>query len=509
MERSEYFNHLSWLKNALTRVRHPTLMLSLTAGLSFLLYAYAFAGRVSLLKLQAQPRLDGSLSYWADPSLRWHFVVGFTFQFLLYWVGWRFSRVARGKRLWLVVLGGALLSGSALLFMYPFDAADIFDNIMHGRILGVYGGNPFIEPAAHYRSDPFYVYMAWKGATSAYGPLWEILAAGAARLAGDGIIANVLAFKLLPGIFLAGSAIVLAMILRTYAPQRTLSGVLLLSWNPLVLYETFGNGHNDIVMVFWILLAAWALGKHRYTLSVLALVAGTLVKFVPLLFLPAVVFISLHHLPNRAARLRWLALVLVISIALVWLAYAPFWDGFVTLSIERRARLFSASFPALIFQSLEKSFGKEFFGNLISSIAAILTVFYAIFRGWRARADDTWEAFPRASYSILFFYLLLTCLWFQQWYALWPMAFAALLPPGHRARLGVFFSLIVLNKQFVIGPFLLRHRPPIPQPWLEVFFTLGLFLLPWVYAAFILLSKSHEINPNTTSSNPQRLPVRI
>ena len=56
---------------------------------------------------------------------------------VLYWLGVRAAQRAQGRVAWLVVLGGALVSGGLLLWMYPIDAADIFDNIMHGRILGV------------------------------------------------------------------------------------------------------------------------------------------------------------------------------------------------------------------------------------------------------------------------------------------------------------------------------------------------------------------------------------
>ena len=84
---------------------------------------------------------------------------------------------------WLVVLGGALVSGGLLLWMYPIDAADIFDNIMHGRILGVYEANPFQQVAQDFQSDPFYRYVAWRRTISAYGPAWELLAGVTARLA--------------------------------------------------------------------------------------------------------------------------------------------------------------------------------------------------------------------------------------------------------------------------------------------------------------------------------------
>ena len=50
-------------------------------------------------------------------------------------------------------------------------------------------------------------------------------------------------------------------------------------------------------------VAVWWLARGRHTLSVLALVAGALFKFVPLLLLPAAGLISLRALPDARARL--------------------------------------------------------------------------------------------------------------------------------------------------------------------------------------------------------------
>jgi alpha-1,6-mannosyltransferase len=152
--------------------------------------------------------------------------------------------------------------------------------------LGVYGGNPFLPATSQFATDPFYEYIAWKGWPSAYGPGWETMAALVARLAGNGVVANVLAFKMLPGAFLCARLGLVALTLREKAPQHALASTLLLAWNPIVLFEIWGNGHNDMAMVFWMLVAALALSRRRYTLATLALVAGALVKFIPVLLIP-------------------------------------------------------------------------------------------------------------------------------------------------------------------------------------------------------------------------------
>jgi hypothetical protein len=479
----------------------PLLALLVVGLASFLIYWLLLVRPVGLLALYGHGRVEGTYSYWAKPAFRHRMWLVFGAQGLLYWLGWQAARRARGKAAWLAVAGGAAACGAALLFLYPFDAADIFDNIMHGRILSVYAANPFWQTGANFPYDPFYRYMAWKTTPSAYGPLWEVLAGGVARLAGDGVIANVLAFKLLAGVFLAGSGLLVALIMREAAPQRALPAFYFLVCNPLALYETLGNGHNDAVVIFWILAAVLAMVYRRYTLAVLALVAGTLFKFIPLLLLPAALALAWQELAVRRGRLRFLAaarLALLAggaSLALVVLAYAPFWHGLATLNIKGRMHLFSISSPAVVFQALKPRLGSEPAADLVSKAAAGLTLLAALWTGcrtWRSagRASgraSSWLGFARAGSDLLLFYLLVACLWLQQWYFLWPLGLVALLGSGRRLQVVAFTSLAVLSKQFIIGPALLWPRPVLSQPWLELYLTLGVLGLPWLATLYGML----------------------
>jgi hypothetical protein len=488
------------------KLSNPALLLAGMALISALIYWFAIVEPTNLLDLYQQARLDGSTPYWRDPQYRQHYVLAFAALGAFYWMSWRLALRTRGQLAWAIVAGGCLVFVVALLFFHPIDAADIFDNIMHGRMTWLYGANPFLQTASRYAQDPFYRYMAWKYAPSAYGPLWEMMASVASAIAGEDVIANVLAFKLLPGAFLGGSLVWIAIILRRMAPQRALAGVLLLGWNPIVLYETSGNGHNDMVMVFWILAAACALVYERYTLAILALVVGALVKFIPILFIPLVLWLALRDLPDRRARLRFLILSAAAGMTLVVLAYAPFWHGLATLSVSRRLRLFSGSLPAFLYQALREHIEKKQAASLVGASAGFLAVIFTLWQSWRASRDRSWLSFSRAAFNIMMFYLLVTCLWFQQWYTLWPLAIAALLPPGHFSTLAILFTYTAVNKQFIVGPVLFAKRPFLPQPWLELRFAVGMLAIPWVYTLFTIWRNSY--GPPARESILSRPPER-
>jgi hypothetical protein len=338
--------------------------------------------------------------------------------------------------------------------------------------------------------------MAWPWSPSAYGPFWEVLAAVAARLAGNGIVENVIAFKLLGGIFLATSVGVVVSILRQVAPERALAGALLLAWNPIVLYETLGHGHNDIVMMFWVLAAARSLLNRNYTVAILSLLGGALVKYIPVLFLPAAGLLALRDLPDNRARVRFLAVTAAASIAVVVLAYGAFWRGTQVLTIERREMMLTTSLPAFawawLLQHAHPALSADDLGMLISRAAAILTALFALWEGLRASRDRTWLAFSRSALHVSLFYLMVTCTWFQNWYAIWPLGLAALFPNGPEMALAQLFGFATLSKPLAFGPMILWRNPLPDQLWREIRLGPGVMSVPWAMSIYAIVASRRE-----------------
>lgn len=414
----------------------------------------------------------------------------------LYYLAWRVCRPALDllgsagpaspsrRSVWVALAGSLLALNGMMLWLYPIGAADVFDNIVRGRITAVHGGNPFYDLPSDYPRDRFRYYAAWPGATSAYGPLWEALAAGAARLGGDDRLTTVLVFKGLGLLAYAGSAGLIALILRRRAPDRMLQGVCLFAWNPLVLYETAGNAHNDIFLAFFILLAVWALQRRFFTLAVLGLVCGTLVKFIPVLLLPLALAYSLRRLTTGRARLHFLASSAVVGAAVVVVTVAPFWRGGDFFALARRTTLFTASLPAVAQVHLEPLLGRAASQRSVAGLAAgllVVVVAYQTGRVWRA---PDWLAPVRAATHVLLFYLLLACLWFQPWYTIWPLALAALLPEGAVARTVVLLSYAAAWKAIFFDFFIYRGGPLPPAVWRETWLAPATLGLVWLYVAY-------------------------
>ena len=69
----------------------------------------------------------------------------------------------------------------------------------------------------------------------------------------------------------------------------------------------------------------------------------------------------------------------------------------------------------------------------ISVKLAIFTLIQTL----RAQKQESTEDFPKIVFNILAFYLLVACLWFQQWYGIWLISLAPLLPAPSRRRCSI------------------------------------------------------------------------
>lgn len=472
--------------------RKPTVQLFLLALTSLALYLVAFVKPYSLTEWWRVPHLSIAKIANHDPLAGAPFVAAILALFLLYWLASRLALRAQDAQTLAIVAAGAVAFNAAMLMLYPVDAVDIFDNILRGRMQTLYGANPFYDRPATLpavRSDVFFGYAGWHGFPTAYGPWWELVAAGAARLAGDGIVANVLAFKLLNVLAFAGAAALVFAALRAQAPRRALYGLTLFAWNPLAIYSVAGNGHNDGLMVLSIALGFYLLARLRFTLAAMALTGGALVKFIPALLIPIVLVAGFKQQSDGWARIRFLLLTGAACAAMVALSYAPYWRGGDVLGTEWRSVMFTTSLPTLIRLTLEPSLGAKTAAAYVSRGALLVTAAWVAGQSiilWTSRRPQVeWTRAVHAGLSILMFYLVVSCLWFQPWYAIWPLALAALLPDSMLARGAIVLSLTALFKMpvmdFVLGVRPGRVPPASVREWPLTFGTLG---LAWLYFTY-------------------------
>jgi hypothetical protein len=299
--------------------------------------------------------------------------------FTFYWLALRkvfragiVEKIEARKALWLIVgVAGAALF--LFLWVPGSNSSDLYSYIWYGRILTVYGDNPFIHAPIEYASRDVVGWLRlvyWKDVTSVYGPVW-ITFAGAiswiAQALGGDLSFHLLGHRLLAGIAHIANILfiwqIAGLLIERYraddgrrttddgqlpnvhvsrftfhisriTPQAfRIAATLAYAWNPLVLIEFGANGHNDVLMLTGVLAGIWLHLKGKWRLAVLALTLASLVKVVALFWLLGYVWLLLWQPPWGEGRSRWVArmgtLAQVVPLALaVWVVcYTPFWEG--------------------------------------------------------------------------------------------------------------------------------------------------------------------------------------
>lgn len=333
---------------------------------------------------------------------------------------------SRGRVPAVVLYGFPVLFVLVLAWMYPPTAVDMFHYQADARTFWVHGQNPLtVAPAA----NPYAIGISWAEQPSPYGPFWSLLTFVPALLPGDHYLAGLILFKLMAGGFLLGCAWLIARLVARTRPGWEAVALVLFAWNPFVLLRVAGNGHNDLVMMFFVLLALERAHRRNWTAVFPLLALSVLVKFVTALLGPMFLLYAWTHTPGTAReRLRALAPGLGLAALVVVASYLPFWEGRDTFSTLKNqvSGLMITSTPLLLQERLARGMAPD----EATSRALLLTrlAFAALYLPlvWQARRD--FGRLAACGVNALFLYLVIATAWFRPWYMLWPLALAALLP---------------------------------------------------------------------------------
>jgi hypothetical protein len=497
---------ISWLRkqgeqlarNAAQRIVYtPTSVgLAISGLLMSAIFFFAFGQRYSLAAYGSWPHQSiATLNHFSAEGA-FLYVFGFVALFGLYAFVLRRGLHPANRLHWLLVGGFAVIFNVALLPMYPADAADIYDYILRGRMSTLYGLNPMHDAPFQVRSDRFYEFASQHDLPSTYGPAWEELARLASRVAGDDYIRAVIAFKLVSVVAYAVCALLIGLILAKIAPRRALAGVYLFAWNPLVIYMTAGCGHNDTVMMACMLFSVCCLTRHWYVAATLGAALGALVKFLPILLIPIVIVVAFRELQGKP-RIRFAIVSLIGCVLLVGVFYSAYWTGpDMLLRITNRTRSFTGSAATLARQMLSpgidgiSSEDEETpkTDTLVQyTTLGLVGLFYVAQQIIIHRARDPMSPI-RAITAILIFYLVVSATWFQPWYAIWVVSFAALLDNTPMRRLALYFSYFVTWQQFLYNYMMLRPEGWAPQPWRDLVPISVVIGSAWLYVGYFWIS---------------------
>jgi hypothetical protein len=287
------------------------------------------------------------------------------------------------------------------------------------RVVLTHHASPYRSTPSDFPADPStpYVSEEWRNDAAPYGPTWETLALVPGAAAGTSHRHAAVAYKLFAAL---GVLLTLGLVAwRT----RSAAAVALLGWNPLVALHFGGGGHSDGWLMALVLggIAAGALAGGGAAWSFAAAF-----KPVPLVLLP----LDLAADRLRRPRRFWLGLIAA-GIAILAISGAVWGFGWVRASL---VGVHGASPFGGVHWLTEAGLTHH---NAVAVAGLVFVVVYCalLVRAWRSGV---------AHLALAATALCLTTSLLRPWYAIWPLALAALEQDALGAAAAVALSAYLL-----------------------------------------------------------------
>lgn len=328
----------------------------------------------------------------------------------------------------------------------PSLSVDVLSYIGHGAVgLVVPGGTPYTTPSdvlLGTRIGDALTAVGWAPPPilSPYGPLWTLVETAVASWAPT-VGAAVLALKVVALASALGSAWLVWAIVGLVRPRLRLVATLLFLWNPVVLVELAGEGHNDGPMLLLALLSLYLTLRGRPDRALLASTLGVLVKYVPAILVPPQAVFLWRTAADRAA-LRSAALAGALgSVVLAVATFAPVWAGLDTFAgLERSGAPGGyGTLPGSLYRLVAGILPASSAGLVAVAVPASLFAVFVVVQALRVR--DARSLVASAAWISVAYLLLARGLYFP-WYALLPIGLLALVSSGRAVALLVVVTLV-------------------------------------------------------------------
>lgn len=224
------------------------------------------------------------LAYFHRP-LSTKIYLAFSFLFLAIFLYITLKKANKLKKFpwkWVIAITGIFA------FAYPFLSHDIFNYVFYAKTIIKYGKSPYVAAPNWFPQDPWLRFMRWTHVPSPYGPFHALIVLPSYILGLGKLTLSLFWIKVINFSFFLLSIKYIGKIARLLKRSRTqvIKAQLLLALNPLILFESLANGHNDAVMMAIYLFALYFLLKSQKVKSFLILLVSIGVKYITALLTP-------------------------------------------------------------------------------------------------------------------------------------------------------------------------------------------------------------------------------
>lgn len=298
----------------------------------------------------------------------------------------------------------AILFQLLAFLAYPVLSTDIFSYIFSDRVFTQYGENIWQVTPDTYPEDKFFIFADWKDQTKVYGALNQIVYLPAAYLGNNDLVLTVVLYKLTTLIFVIAGIWVLEKLTQDLSEKQQSLFLRSIFWNPLVILEFAGNGHNDIIMLFFVLLGILFWKRERWLWAGVALAAAVQIKLIPVVIFGFFTWYLFQKRNWRAALEFDASFVGINALAFLYMSVNPF--EFLQRVLYNTS-VYWQSLPTLA----ERFFpGQDFpFSLLFVSICLVLLGLQ-----WKNR----WHPIFTSALALLVYLFFFTAAYWN-WYVLW------------------------------------------------------------------------------------------
>ena len=264
-------------------------------------------------------RLMQQLGYYHRPqaTLIYLMLIIFAFSFFIFHL-WLFYK-SRIKLKYLAI--STLTNTVILIFAYPFLSSDLFNYIFDAKIIVNYHASPYSYRPLDFPNDEWLRFMRWVHRLSPYGPLWLGMSIIPAFLGFGKFILNFLTFKIFIAIFHLINTYLIWKILNRVNIKTATFGTAFYALNPLFLIEGVANAHNDVVLATFMIASVYFIAVGKSLWAYLLLFSGTLVKYIPILNLPWLMWATIS---KKKKSIDQLILLNLVTMAVFTYLYSSF-----------------------------------------------------------------------------------------------------------------------------------------------------------------------------------------
>jgi hypothetical protein len=334
-----------------------------------------------------------------------------------------------------VAVGLPVVYGLVLLGTVPVFSIDVFSYIAHGYVSVALDRNPYLVPSSDVGSSPIGPELSAYGwlpvhPVTPYGPLVTAVETSVVRLAGDDVRVAMLLFKSIALVASLAAAGLIWWILGRLRPWDRDLGTLAYLWNPAVMVEVAGEGHNDSLMTMLVLLALGLTLRGRVGLSLFVMAGAVATKYLPLLLVPLQVGYALRVRGERAQRvLLRLGAGAAAGIGLAIVLFVPYWAGAQTFAGARASGRpgHTGSTQTVLAEILSRAGSEPTSVRIVSVGAAVAVAVLVAVLALRVRGPDD---LLRACAIVMVAAMLWISPAYWPWYVVLPVALLALVAHG-------------------------------------------------------------------------------